>query len=76
MPELVYEEDIETAFETCIKHLGPVGKIETKPIYYNAVLYTKKYGKLWYGDLNKMDLGQLPVLSTEIGDTIEIRYNT
>lgn len=76
MSEPTYEEDIEAALEKCVEYLGRIGKMETKPVYYNAVLYTEKYGKLWYGDLTKSDLELLPVLSTDIEATIEIRDNT
>lgn len=71
---LVYEEDIESAFAECEKSLGKVGRMIYDPsqkIYYNAVLIHPKFGKLWYGDLYadpmSNDIALVALLSTELG---------
>jgi hypothetical protein len=59
----IYEEDIETAVEKAVKIFGPQGRLlwNEKGIYYDVVIETNEYGKLWYGDLiaDKMESGML-----------------
>jgi hypothetical protein len=70
-----FEEDIETAFNVCVTHFGPVGRIiypVTKKTFPNVLVSTKKHGKLWYGDLQESDLKKLSSIQDEIGDVVEV----
>ena len=63
---VVYEEDIEVAFQKCIDVLGPIGKYDMDGEY--TVLYTPEHGKLWYGDLNNDDIEyRIPALTKVLG---------
>lgn len=67
-----FEEDIESAFDVCVKYFGPVGRFlyKNKKGFSNAVVTTKKHGKLWYGDLSNEDFDLLTSIQQEIGSEI------
>lgn len=60
---IVYEEDVEEMFEKVKSVMGPLGKyiyyegpeLKTDVVLFNAILYSPKYGKLWYGDVDVTD---------------------
>lgn len=64
--DIVYEEDVEVALTKCIEVLGPIGRyVEGGSC---KTLYTKEYGKLWYGDLDAEDVEfRIPALAKVIG---------
>jgi putative transposon-encoded protein len=73
-PNIVYEEDIEVAFEKSIKVFGPVGRMlyPIKDGIADAIIYTGKYGKLWYGDLDRSELYKLVELQQQLGCQVDV----
>lgn len=69
---VIYEEDVETAFQKCVAFFGTPGKyVNSSENPQHVVVGTKKHGKLWYGDLSSHDMyNRLPelanILETEI----------
>ena len=72
---IIYEEDTEKAFETCVAILGPVGRMiyPSSPILCDARIYTKEHGYLWYGDIAKEDINfTTHQLTQALGCAVEI----
>jgi hypothetical protein len=74
-PNVAYEEDIEEAFQYCIELFGSVGKIiypMTKGGVHNGVIFSPKYGPMWYGDLAAAEFDNLIKLQDKIGDEVSV----
>jgi hypothetical protein len=67
-------EDIQPAVNAAVKMFGPQGRMEVgKNIMYNASIFTKEFGKLWYGDISRDGLsGNLAKLSAAINMTVYV----
>ena len=68
------EEDIEEAVEKIEKILGKSGRMltATKNTFLNATLRPKKYGPIWYGDLNMLeDNVKLEKVAEVLGMTLQ-----
>lgn len=47
-------EDIQPAVNAAVKIFGSQGHMDAgKNVLYNVSVFTKEYGKLWYGDISK-----------------------
>lgn len=72
-----FEEDIEAVQHAMVKELGPNGRIiypVTKNVVTNAVLVTKRHGKVWYGDIDMVEsVDVLSQLGIKIGSQIEVQ---
>ena len=45
-------EDVQPAVKAVAEVFGKVGAMETgKNVLYNVSIFSRQYGKLWYGDL-------------------------
>lgn len=71
-PNLVYEEDIDEAMILCSKMFGPVGRYVYPAKCVTGVIYTPKYGKLWYGDIPSDDLNKLVDLQDKLNDEVTV----
>jgi len=67
-------EDVQPAVNVTVKMFGPQGTMEFgKNVIYNASIFTREFGKLWYGDLNTDGLSnRLKSLSSVINMTVYI----
>jgi hypothetical protein len=67
-------EDIQPAVNVAVKMFGPQGRMDVgKKLIYNASIFTKEFGKLWYGDLNTNGLAdKLKTLSAAINMTVYV----
>jgi len=67
-------EDIQPAVNAAVKMFGPQGRMDTgKNVFYNVSVFTKEYGKLWYGDISKDGIGEkLKMLSTTINMNVSL----
>lgn len=46
------EEDVQPVVDMTTELFGPVGSMTTeKNAILNVVIFSKQYGKLWYGDI-------------------------
>ena len=74
-PNLIYEEDVEEAFEYCKELFGEVGKViypMAKGGVHNGVIYTPKYGPLWYGDIAQSEFSNLIKLQEKLNDEVTV----
>jgi len=67
-------EDVQPAVNAAIKMFGPQGRMENgKNVLYNAHIFTREFGKLWYGDLITDGLAdKLKMLSSTINMTVSV----
>ena len=67
-------EDVQPAVNVAVKMFGPQGTMEFgKSVIYNVSIFTKKFGKLWYGDLDTNNLSnRLNSLSAAINMTVYV----
>lgn len=67
-------EDVQPAVNVAVKMFGPQGTMETgKTVLYNANIFTREFGKLWYGDLITDGLAdRLKMLSVAINMTVYV----
>lgn len=73
-PNIAYEEDIEQAMEKCVELFGPIGKYihPMKKGGVTGVIFTPKYGKLWYGDISPEELNNLIALQDFLNDEVSV----
>lgn len=66
------EEDVQPAVDAAVKIFGKQGSMDTgKNILYNISIFTREFGKIWYGDVSTFDLKEkLKELSTIINTEI------
>lgn len=72
---IAYEEDIEAAMTKCVDLFGPVGKIihpMKKGGVHGGIIFTPKYGKVWYGDISSAELQNLITLQDILGDEVSV----
>jgi len=67
-------EDVQPAVNAAVKMFGPQGRMETgKNVLYNAYIFTREFGKLWYGDISKDGIGEkLKMLSATINMNVSL----
>lgn len=67
-------EDVQPAVNVAVKMFGPQGNMETgKNVVYNVSIFTREFGKLWYGDLITDGLAdKLRMLSAAINMTVYV----
>jgi hypothetical protein len=67
-------EDVQPAVNAAVKLFGRQGNMETgKNVFYNVSVFTKEFGKLWYGDIIKDGIEEkLKMLSTSIGMNVSL----
>ena len=67
-------EDVQPAVNAAVKMFGPQGRMDTgKNVFYNVAVFTKEYGKLWYGDISKDGIQEkLKMLSTSISMNVSL----
>jgi hypothetical protein len=67
-------EDVQPVVNAAVKIFGPQGTVEFgKSVIYNASIFTRKLGKLWYGDLDTNNLSnRLNSLSAAINMTVYV----
>ena len=67
-------EDVQPAVNAAVKMFGPQGRMDTgKNVLYNVSVFTKEYGKLWYGDISKDSIGEkIKMLSTTINMNVSL----
>ena len=73
-PNVTYEEDIEKAFQLCVDVFGPVGRYvhPMKNGVHGGIIFTPKFGKLWYGDIPQEEFGKLNTLQDQLGDVVSV----
>lgn len=61
MSDIVYEEDVEQLVSKIVSLIGPQGKYveSAKTALLSVTIESKKYGRLWYGDLDINDADKL-----------------
>lgn len=72
---IAYEEDIDNALQQCITLFGPIGRYIHPPKrggVTGGVIFTPKYGKLWYGDIAPEDLSKLVTLQDNLHDEVSV----
>lgn len=67
-------EDVQPAVNVAVKMFGPQGTMETgKNVIYNASIFTREFGKLWYGDLITDGLSdRLKAFSVAVNMTVSV----
>ena len=67
-------EDVSPAVKVVADVFGKVGNMETgKNVLYNVSIFSRQYGKLWYGDLvNEGISDKLTTLSTKLGMSLSV----
>lgn len=67
-------EDIQPAVNAAVKMFGPQGRMDTgKNVFYNVSVFTREYGKLWYGDISKDGIGEkIKMLSATINMNVSL----
>ena len=67
-------EDIQPAVKVVAEVFGKVGNMETgKNVLYNVSIFSRQYGKLWYGDLVNDGISEkLTSLSTKLGMSLSV----
>jgi len=67
-------EDVQPAVNVAVKMFGPQGRMETgKNALYNVHIFTREFGKLWYGDISKDGIGEkLKTLSATINMNVSL----
>lgn len=67
-------DDVSPAVKVVADVFGKVGNMETgKNVLYNVSIFSREYGKLWYGDLvNEGVSDKLTTLSTKLGMSLSV----
>jgi hypothetical protein len=67
-------EDVQPAVKVVAEVFGKVGNMETgKNVLYNISIFSRQYGKLWYGDLVNDGLSEkLTSLSTKLEMSLSV----
>ena len=67
-------EDVQPAVKAVAEVFGKVGVMETgKNVLYNVSIFSRQYGKLWYGDLVNDGISEkLTSLSTKLGMSLSV----
>jgi hypothetical protein len=67
-------EDVQPAVKVVAEVFGKVGNMETgKNVLYNVSIFSRQYGKLWYGDLVNDGISEkLTSLSTKLGMSLSV----
>ena len=67
-------EDVQPAVKAVTEVFGQVGRMETgKNVLYNVSIFSRQYGKLWYGDLVNVGISEkLTTLSTKLGMLLSV----
>ena len=67
-------EDVQPAVKAVAEVFGKVGAMETgKNVLYNVSIFSRQYGKLWYGDLINDGISEkLSTLSTKLGMSLSV----
>ena len=67
-------EDVQPAVNAAVKMFGRQGRMDTgKNVFYNVSVFTREYGKLWYGDISKDGVGEkLKMLSATINMNVSL----
>jgi hypothetical protein len=67
-------EDVEPVVKAVTEVFGTVGNMEMgKNVLYNASIFSRQYGKLWYGDLTNDGISEkLAALSNKLGITLSV----
>jgi len=67
-------EDVQPAVKVVTEVFGPAGRMETgKNVLYNISIFSREYGKLWYGDLVNEGISEkLTTLSTKLGMSLSV----
>ena len=67
-------EDIQPAVKVVAEVFGKVGNMETgKNVLYNVSIFSRQYGKLWYGDLINEGISEkLSTLGTKLGMSLSV----
>jgi hypothetical protein len=67
-------EDVQPAVNAAVKMFGPQGRMSTgKNVFYNVAVFTREYGKLWYGDISKDGISEkLKMLSASINMNVSL----
>jgi hypothetical protein len=67
-------EDVQPAVKVVAEVFGKVGVMETgKNVLYNVSIFSRQYGKLWYGDLINDGISEkLSTLSTKLGMSLSV----
>jgi hypothetical protein len=69
------EEEVLPSIRFAEQLLGPSGRIDLDTFYANVCLATKKFGKIWYGDLCTSDIPNLKTLRNFVGEDVYILFN-
>jgi hypothetical protein len=67
-------EDVQPAVNAAVKMFGRQGRMDTgKNVFYNVSVFTREYGKLWYGDISKDGIEEkLKMLSASINMNVSL----
>ena len=67
-------EDVQPAVKVVADVFGKVGNMETgKNVLYNVCIFSRQYGKLWYGDLINEGISEkLSTLGTKLGMSLSV----
>ena len=67
-------EDVQPAVNAAVKMFGRQGRMDTgKNVFYNVSVFTREYGKLWYGDIGKDGIEEkLKMLSASINMNVSL----
>lgn len=67
-------EDVQPAVKVVTEVFGPVGRMQAgKNVLYNISIFSREYGKLWYGDLVNEGISEkLTTLSTKLGMSLSV----
>jgi hypothetical protein len=67
-------EDVQPAVNIAAKMFGQQGRMEVgRNVIYNVSIFTREFGKLWYGDINTNGLAErLKTLSAAINMTVYV----
>lgn len=69
------EEDVTPTVQMAEQLLGQVGTIDLDAEHPNTCLATKKFGKIWYGDLSAANLVNVKTLKAFVGEDIYMLFN-
>ena len=67
-------EDVSPVVKIVADVFGKVGNMETgKNVLYNVSIFSREYGKLWYGDLVNDEISEkLTALSAKLGMSLSV----
>lgn len=67
-------EDVSPAVKVVADVFGKVGNMETgKNVLYNVSIFSREYGKLWYGDLVNEGISEkLTALSAKLSMSLSV----